>query len=70
MVTLPSVPSKRTGIEIDFGIESRCIRCGAEREPEGRKVLQLDATFIVQAEQPCECGERRIKVSWSFGVSG
>jgi hypothetical protein len=61
-------PPLRTGIELDFGLNARCIGCKAEREPEGRKLLSEGSTFIVQTDESCICGERRVKVRFSLDV--
>lgn len=68
MATLGVVSSGDTGITLDFGIRSECVKCGAEREPEGRKVLSHGSAYVVESAEPCRCGERRIKVCWSIDV--
>lgn len=67
MVTLPGV----TGFTLDFDTASRCVKCGADRPAEGRRIVseksERGVTFVVRSETPCECGERRIKVSFRVG---
>lgn len=61
-------PPSSSGIEGTFGLDARCVHCQAEREPEGRKLMSLDGTYIVEAPNACSCGERRVKVSFSLGI--
>lgn len=60
---LGSVEMARTGIELDLGIRSECVGCGSERELEGRLVAQGERITVVEASEPCECGETRVKVT-------
>lgn len=52
---------------LSFGIASVCVNCGAERDPEGRRIARGEKTFMVQTLTPCQCGEQRIKVSFELG---
>jgi hypothetical protein len=57
--------------ELNFGLTSRCVRCNADRDPEGQRILSSDtesgSTYMVRAEKPCDCGEDRVKVEFSIG---
>ena len=53
--------------ELSIDLESRCIACGTERDAEGTKIVSGESTWIVQAEEPCDCGETRIKVTVLLG---
>jgi hypothetical protein len=52
---------------LNLELQARCIKCGIEREPEGKKIASVDATWIIKARTPCECGESRVKVTLDFG---
>ena len=57
--------------EITLDLSSRCVKCGADRDPEGTRVLQSDrdsgSTYIVRAETACECGEDRVRIAFDLG---
>jgi hypothetical protein len=59
-------PSDDTTFEIVPRLDSRCIRCKADREPEGETIVNDGATFIIRTDQPCGCGESRVKVGFAI----
>jgi hypothetical protein len=65
---VPRKPSDDTSFEIVPRLDSHCVRCGRDREPEGEAILHEGTTFFIQTDTPCECGENRVKVG--FRVEG
>lgn len=51
-----------SGVTFELDLAAWCIRCGAERELDGKLIAEGQRTMVVQAPTPCECGERRFKV--------
>jgi hypothetical protein len=60
--------ARRTNLEVELELTVRCLGCGREREANGDFVMQGESTAIAKAKTPCECGERRIRVTWSLGA--
>lgn len=59
-----------TDAVFDFKVEVRCVACDAEREADdgGRLIVEGESQTIAEAKTPCECGESRIRVTWTFGT--
>jgi hypothetical protein len=55
-----------TDLVIEFDLTCQCFGCGCEREPDGELVMAGERTTVAQAKNPCECGERRLRVTWSL----
>ncbi|HEU4617289.1 MAG TPA: hypothetical protein VFV10_04575 [Gammaproteobacteria bacterium] len=58
---------RRTNFEVNLDLAVRCMGCGVEREAEGDFLMQGESTAIAKAKNPCECGDERIRVTWSLG---
>lgn len=58
---------RRTNFEVELELNVRCVGCDAERETEGDFLMQGESTAIAKAKNPCECGDERIRVTWSLG---
>lgn len=63
---MPRPRESDTDFVVEFDLDVRCEGCGAEREPEGELVMQGERTTIAEAKTPCECGERRIRVTFAL----
>jgi hypothetical protein len=63
-------PDDGVTFEIVPRLDSHCVGCKRERDPEGEAILNDGATFIIQTEQPCECGERRVWVGFAVEARG
>ena len=57
--------------EINVALESRCVKCGTERAPRGRMIVESEresgGTYVIRAKSACGCGEDRIRVELDIG---
>jgi hypothetical protein len=60
-----------TEFSLDLGIDCRCVRCKVRRDvlPDAEMTVhdKDSLTYIVVTPEPCDCGEKRVRVKVELG---
>lgn len=54
---------------VAFAVQARCLRCHRDRDYRGSDLIASgQKTWVVKAEEPCPCGEQRLKLTFTVDV--